>query len=242
MSSSVQFKGIDNVLSAFENRNVPAWSLWQGRQFLFKHEGNDLKESADSLHQILDQLNESTNAIYTLKVYEDWNGGRIKNNTPDDGSFNFKLNAEGQEITLSQYGKVNGMGAISERLAAIEERLTDKEEEEPKSKFGMIGDILNDEALGPIVAPILTGLLQKILTPVKRTESGQATTQQPTQNDFMRPAAIAGIEEYEQTLSEAIAILRKADPKLPEHLTKLAKMSQEDPGSFQQLLSIMETM
>ena len=85
---SVQFFGADNVIKAAENRKCPAWAIFQGKQFLFKYEGSDLNESQDFLEKILENLQDSV-SVYTIRFYEE--AVKIKENTPYDGSFNFRM-------------------------------------------------------------------------------------------------------------------------------------------------------
>lgn len=225
--ASVHFKGIDNVLNAYEARKVAPWSLWQGTQFLFKYEGNDISEGAQHLNEILDRLAESSNAIYTLKVYEELPSGKIKEKTPADGSFNFRLNVDSQEITNSQYGALRNQNAILERLERIEQRMNeDNEEEEPQNKLGLIGEILNDPGISQIIQPLIA----------KFFGLGTTTPQMPMRS-------ISGInDDAAATLKRAIEILQKADPDLPEHLTKLADLSKESPESFKFLLQTLDGM
>lgn len=242
MSKSVQFKGVESVLDAFESRKVPAWGLFQDRTFLFKYEGENMEEATDFLSGILEKLSRSSNAIYTLKVYEDLNGQKIKEKTESDGSFNFRLNDENQEITNSQYARMGSLNGIAERLEAIESRLTDKEGEEKPHKLGLLGEILQDENLGPVVANAMGSILQSILPALmpKAKPAHQPTTTNPNFAEI-RPAGIAGIAEDELQINKAISILRKADDRLPEHLLKLAAISQKDPATFQILLSTLDS-
>lgn len=232
--SSVQFKGVDSVIQAFQNRQVPSWSLWQGKQFMFKCESQDISESSIQLETILETLSQSSNAIYTLKVYEDLpKEGKIKNNTPDDGSFNFKLNIETQEINSNQYSTLRNQGKIEERLIAIEKKLDEPfedEEEKPRSKLGMIGDILNDPGVSAILIPLLTKVL------------GIGNINQNTER--MMPVTISGInaDDEDDKLKQAISILKTADSNLSYHLMKLAELSQNDAGSFQFLLQTLDRM
>jgi hypothetical protein len=232
MTSSVQFKGIDAVLEAFQNRDVPSWSLWQGKQFMFKCEGESMNDSLIQLDTILQTLAKSSNAIYTLKVYEDLGKGvKIKSNTPDDGSFNFKLNFDSQEITGSQYSALRNQSGIEQRLGKIEELLIrqaeeeeEEEEEEPRSSLGIIGEIVNDPGLAPIVVPLISKLL------------GIGNISMPQQ---MQPVArIAGIDEDE--LTEAIRILKEHDPNISAHLMKLAQIAQNDKDTFNFLLKTLD--
>lgn len=229
-SSSVQFKGIEGVCDAYENRNVIAWSLWQGKQFMFKYEGSDIGEGAQNLRDTLQLLSESSNAIYTLKVYED--GGKIKSNTPDDGSFNFKLNSEGQEITNSQYTSYKNSNEIAERLARIEAKLLQEEqyeEDEPESRLGLIGEIISHPTLQPIVQSFLSSLIG-----IGKNVGASASPQ-------MQRVSISGIND-DATLMAAITELKNHDTHLAEHLTKLATIAKESPDSFKFLLSTLDAM
>jgi hypothetical protein len=148
-SSSVQFKGLDSVMQAFENRGLQHWSIWQGKQFLFPHVGESMETAAAALQDTLELLAESSNAIYTLKVYEEVPGGKIKSNTPDDGSFNFKLNDDRQGLTQAQYSAVRNNNAVMERLEAIEQRLSGTEDDDDPDKeaipgMGQLGNILHE--------------------------------------------------------------------------------------------------
>src|SRR5574343_316699 len=97
--ASIQFNNLESVLNAYTNRGVDAWAIFQGSQFMFKGIG------LSDLEQILNSLsNGGTNAVYKLKVFEEITDEKnIKNNTPDDGSFNFRLNSDQMAITQSAY-------------------------------------------------------------------------------------------------------------------------------------------
>ncbi len=231
MASSVQFKGIDGVVNAYENRNVAAWSLWQGKQFMFKYEGGSIEEGGTQLQSTLELLAESTNAVYTLKVYEDLPGGKIKSNTADDGSFNFKINGDEQALTQNQYTSIKNNNAIADRLAAIEQRLIEQDEEgeeEPENKLGMIGDIISH----PVIAPMVQNIFAAMLSGMK------TNTAAPPQ---MQRVAINGINDDAQIL-EAVNDLKALDPNLSAHLAKLAKLGKESPDSFKFLLATLDNM
>lgn len=228
-SSSIQFKGIDGVLNAYENREVAPWSLWQGKQFMFKYEGKDITEGAEHLRQTLELLGESSNAVYTLKVYEDF-AGKIKSNTPDDGSFNFKINGEEQALTQAQYSTLRNSNAIAERLERIEARLNEREEEEEEeepSRLGVIGEIISH----PAIQPLVQGLLSNVLGIGKASESAPQ----------MQRAAIAGVHD-DAKIMEAVNDLKQHDTKLAEHLAKLAELAKTSPDSFKFLIATLDNM
>ena len=233
--SSIQIKGLDNVVAAYTNREVAPWSLWQGKQFMFKYEGEDINEGASQLEQTLQMLAQSSNAIYTLKVYEELGkGGKIKNNTPDDGSFNFKLNLDSQEITANQYSTMNNRNEVLQRLAAIEEKLSNDEEEEEEQPqdygLGMIGTILTHPTIQPIATQFMLGILSKILP-----AGSQPPANQPP------AAAINGIDE-DNVIEQAIETLQQHDDKLAEHLQKLAAMAEQNPQGFKFLLQTLDNI
>ena len=128
LSSSIQFRDKEAVKQAYKNRDVDAWSIVCGKQFMFKGIGYD------SFQDTIDLLAETdSNALYTAQVYEGIEDEKqIKNNTPCDGSFNFKFNEE----TARNYQIMRGIGVapneVVSKLNAIEERLNTMEEEPPR--------------------------------------------------------------------------------------------------------------
>jgi hypothetical protein len=232
--SSVQFNNVESVLNAYESREVCAWSLWQGKQFMFKYEGDNIGEGSQQLRATLDLLAESSNAIYTLKIYEDLPGGKIKSNTPDDGSFNFKINAESQQLTQAQYSRTVNNQVILEKLNQLEARLNeqDEDEDEPEpNRLGLIGEIIGNPTLQPIITNLITAIFSKAGTPTP-------TPQPPPQ---LQRAALNGVGDEVQ-LMEAIRELKKHDANLTEHLAKLAKIAAESPDSFKFLLQTLDNL
>lgn len=231
-SSSIQFRGKDAVLAAYENRKVAAWSVWQGRQFMFKNDGGNEEEAMGQLENVLEALAGSSNAIYTLKVYEELPaGGKIKSTTPDDGSFNFRLNDDNQIITNGQYTHLQNNNDLAQRLATLEAKLEEEpEESEPPNRLGLIGEIISNPTLQPIVSQIIAAVFSKAAAPGQPVAPGQPQL-----------AAVSGINQ-EATLQEAIQELQKHDSRLAEHLAKLAKIAVDNPPSFTFLLQTLDSM
>jgi hypothetical protein len=227
-SSSVQFKNKNAVLEAFANRDIKAWSVWQGKQFMFKGVG------LDELEPVIEALaSGGTNAIYTLKVYEDLTDKKfIKNNTVDDGSFNFRLNDERQEITNAQYWNNNNRENILEKLNRIEERLDAEEKdtyEKPNTSLGRIGDILQHPAILPIVPVLVEKVLSVILGP-------NNNNMQPQLN-YKPAVSLAGVNENDNLIQINIEKLKNHDPNLGVHLSKLVEIAETNPGLFQTIVN-----
>jgi len=265
MSIAVQFIGIDAVVKAFEYKKTAAWSIFQGRALLHKHEGKDIEESAEQLQEFLQMISTGTTAIYTLKVYESVE--KITEKTGCDGSFNFRLVNEDTRQRTNEYFE-NGRSKLLERLEAIEEKLNEVDEpEETPSVMGQIGNILlADPSKLPLLVSSLLSTIQLILPGAKQQPPPQMQpvyvpqqqvpqTVYPIANDYNIPAAAIGnIEENKgatitfsgaaesDPLYQAIETLKRNDPKIVEHLGKLANMSETNKETFNYLLNILDSM
>src|ERR1700733_8061095 len=85
--ASIQFRGVGDSLSGFDDMSCEYWAIFEGKYLRFKGEGSD------SLKKTLTTLKKSySEATYTLCGYTDLEKkSKITLNTPCDGSFNFKL-------------------------------------------------------------------------------------------------------------------------------------------------------
>lgn len=104
-SSSVQYWGIPATVQAYRNRRVPAFAIWCGKQMNFAYDGYSGEENeeyekpnietgAEILTEYLNSLAQQfsiSNAQYTLKVYDDLAGKKIKPSTDYTNGYNFKL-------------------------------------------------------------------------------------------------------------------------------------------------------
>lgn len=233
---SVQFRSKEHTLQAFINRGVEPWSVWQGKQYMFKGMGSD------QFSEVLDMLCESgsTNAIYTVKVYENIHDSLdIKNNTPDDGSFNFRLNGGEQEISNDQYytRRIGASNEIIKRLEQIEQKLSADEEDEPDT----IGSIFLEHLKDPEKLGRLIQMTREILSPYQPGMVGNVYRTIPATNQ----SAMGNDQTSEQKLerlSAAIDVLEKHDSHLVDHLEKLAKVAINNPPSFKVMLSMLDNL
>lgn len=245
--ASVQFYGKSQVMAAHENNNVPTWAIFSGRQLLFKYAGDDMAESAQLLEDLFAKIHRST-AVYTLKFYEDLKEGqKIKENTPCDSSFNFKLFSE-EEIEGRQQQFTGGLRAeIAElkeivlAMTAADEQDEQEENEKPNSINGVLMGLLQNPQQ-------LIGLIEagKTLLGINRQAPGSAPVQLagfPEQSTTMAtPAGTAPKQAPTDPLALAIDTLAKNDPEIIRHLGKLAQLSENDPATFSYLLSMLDKM
>ncbi len=220
---SVHFGGKENVIRMYINRDVAPWSLWQGNQFLFKYDGEDIDEGAAALTKIFNDMAESTNALYTLRVYEEMpKSGKINRSTPDHGSFNFRLNMEMQGLNQQQSQSIANRAHLESELAAVKAELAElKEEMETETEQPDMWERIN----GILEKPAVVGAINKMF----------GLDVQP------RPATISGIPVGDEKIGEILEILKRHDDRLADHLWKLAQMAENKPNNFKFLLSTLDS-
>jgi hypothetical protein len=247
IGASCQYDTVDKVVGAYQNREVPAFAIFCGKQFMFKYEGTSLKEGIDLLEGMLKGFGYSA-ARYTLCVYEKPPADGIKSKTDHDGSFNFQLQAQSINSMLpglhSEFGG-NLQGMVAElralresnaKLQADYKKLADEMEEmdepEPKSAIGQILEY-------PAVGQILDGIAAAIV-------SGLAPKQQPAQPASARTYnygainGVGGLSDDEQ-IKEALQVLSEI-PDWPALLAKMARMYKAAPGKFVGYMGFFRSM
>jgi len=239
---SVQFRGINNVLTAYESNQIAPWALFQGTQLLAKSELNDLEANKALLSELLNRLNNEDNiATYTLCVYDDLKESeKIKSNMPFDGSFNFKLNDSMENYKTEKH---NAIGAIMQKIEALETRLMEKEkdddEPEDKTPWGAIGKLIDH----PDVQKAIAGKFVAILDGITNLFPGGGKA-------FLSPSYPAQIGAVTASLSadqtvkvnQAIEYLSLVDPLLGDHLFKIALVAKTDIEKYNQIVAMTKLL
>jgi len=230
LAIAVQFYGAENVVKAFEYKGIPTWAIFQGKALIHKCVGKSMEEACAVLEEFLGMIGTHSTAVYTLKVYED--AGRIKENTPCDGSFNFRLvdEKEREERNTAYRG---AQREILARLEAIEARLQggdDDDDDEGDKLSGVLTELLREPSkIGQLIdaGKSLLGLISspKVI-PMQKV--GSVNPEPPAQHD--------------DKLQAAIETLQRNDPRIAEHLAKLAALSENDKATFQYLLTMLDKM
>jgi hypothetical protein len=243
--SSVQFTGVENIIEAFEANDIPYFAVFAGKSLIFKNPTRgeeaiqDTFEASELLRSWLYKLNKGSNAVYTLKLYENIPAGGITDKTPANFSINFRLNLEGMYMTADkavQYEqKQNQQSEILAELKALRMKVEtmegtddDDEEEEINPIIGALTK--NPELMNTIVmaaVSAITGML------------GQFAVQKPI---IMKPA-INGVTDEpteQQKIDKAIEVLSQSTPNLGDSLLILAKMSIDNPQQYKWLLGMLK--
>ena len=242
--SSVQFTGIENIIEAFEANDIPYFGVFAGKSLIFKNPTRgeeaiqDTFEASELLRSFLYKLNKGSNAVYTLKLYENLPGGGITDKTPANFSINFRLNLEGMYLTNDkavQYEqKQSQQSEILAELKALRMKVetmegTDEEEEPTNPIIGAL--TANPEVMNALVMAAvgaITGIISKF-----------APQQQPIK---MQPA-INGVNDEpteQQKIDKAIEVLSQSTPNLGDSLLILAKMSIDNPQQYKWLLGMLK--
>ncbi len=238
--SSAHFFGIPAVIAQYDGYDLPTWGVFQNKHFL------RAGDNADELRKYLESLGDSI-ALYSLCLYRDIDAGDVRRNTDYDYSFAFKLaETGGYSGGVRMAGGYGGdmvmqkmHGIMSERVGRIiEDEMNGKKKDDKPSLLDELVDLLHDpDRLVTIIAGV-----KNIFSPSPFTPAGvtgvdvpmrrAGTVQQPvmpSENDLVR-------------LQNAINILEQKDPKLVEHLEKLAKLAQDEPLLFKGVIGKLDIL
>jgi hypothetical protein len=224
MTNAVQFRGMDEVLKAYEFRKANAWSIWCGKDYLTKGEGKEM------LADFLTMLDENgSKAIYKLKIYEDISASQVKEKTEADGSFSFLLyTKEFSEFEGTRYDGTHNK--TYRELQELKKMILERDEKPEPDTIGSIG----------------MDLLRNPGDAIQWINVIRAITGQPLLSIPQTSGAIAGIgsvdneEQRQQRAATAIDVLEKNDPKLVSHLEKLANIATENPALFKTFITMLD--
>ena len=251
-SNAVAFRGVGQVVEAYKANDIAPWAITTGagkaRDIMFAYEENDLEAGAAMLEECLKRMKAgSSSASYSLRTYKLQGKAEIESNTVWCRSFPFKLYMdEDEDYSPFEAGRRHYARDADEKIKALQEQLDlmkkrqeeedEEEDDKPEGVAGIVSGIFNDPTFKPIIMQAIAGIVRKIV-PMPMSQ----------------PAAVAGIDNgaEQQTLQsilqpgqpekvqQAINVLCTQDPKLGDHLLKLADISIKNPGQFQSLLGML---
>lgn len=211
--ASVHFWGVDSVVKAYEQRNVDSWAVFQGsKQMLNK---GDNKED---LKTYLETLWQDSTAIFTLNFYE-CSVDEVKPTSQNDGSFNFKISEHNHGTTGASSDRLilSELNALKLKIAELESEDETDDDNDPD---------LWEKISGILEKPAVVGLINRLA----------GTNIQPAKIGTIPPG------DNSDLILKAVEILKTKDPRLGEHLMKLATMATNTPDNFTFLLSTLDSM
>lgn len=233
-AKSIQAIDAETIVSMYRNMGIPDFGIKQNQALNFKYTGGDLEEGAQKLAGYLQLLIDcETGAIYTLCVYEDPKKG-INERTPVDLSFNFRLFDQPRN-----YGSFDGAGygQLLGEIGSLKKQLAELKQQPEESRLGLIGELMELEAMQPIMMAIGTRLADVIYPAA------------PAVGELKRVSGIPGLQpdppttEWRQdpVLCGAIDRLLPHVPDLGKLLTRLADQAENKPAKFRAQLGMWRT-
>ena len=246
-STAVVFRGIAQVLDAYEANDIGPWALIIGNDVFCAYSENSVEAGKAMLDETLRRLHAgNSRATFDLRVYKIKPDQDILSNTPHLRAFKFSL-YEDSDQTPFEHGrrqasmmydsKLEAMTKeIAELKAALSAAETGQDEEKPNSVNGMIAGILELPNVKQALSMKLVGLIDKI---VPMNLGGSSA----------RPAAIAGIEggggslldvDQQMKVQQAVNILCSRDAKLGDHLLGVANIAVTNPEQYTMLIRMLK--
>lgn len=243
--------GSDQVLDWFNrvSKNVPYYSLWNGRQIVFSWSDDDISQGKDVLETNLRAFEEQgITDLFVLKLHPSTDkGGFITDKSPVVASLNFRPASQynpaqmaGQEM---HFPRNPGMQRLADEIKELREA---REYQEPAQSddpgiLGAINKILSTPGVAEAVTPLIAGLsgflLKSMGMPVPdpaRSET-QIRSESPLSN-----GVLSGISpDQDDKINQALDILEPLAPELGDDLLRLAALAQKDPAQFKMLLSML---
>jgi len=235
-SKYIQFRGASAVMKAYQMQDVEAWAIFNGKELFTKGCGIEM------LKQMLTML-ENSGCTYTLKVYQDFDDdslSQIKDKTPYDGSFTFKLINE--EEDFGPYTYSNQKNKLLQRIEALEKEKADLlDEEEETLEDILIGAIKEPQKLLGLVntAKAIFGITPTF-APQFQTAQTMGNVEQVQQNTNVQKHEWS--EDELMRIGNAIDVMKRYDESIVEHLEKLSKIAINNTGQFNFLINALNTM
>lgn len=233
-NSSVQFRGIDSIIEAYDNCKIPAWAFLQGKGIIASYPGDDLDEGRSELETWMRMLKKSrSTAVYALQLYRK-PGEDITNKTEWNNRF---------QCTLYDGETADGFRADYARIKELEAQLAAKDEEEddePETFMDKVGAIIQK----PEVQQFLLGHVMRIVSGFRRgsgqpaSVAGVPKTPEEMNQDEANAFNNLPADQQEQ-LTRAMTILMVGDPAIGTNLLKLATILQTDPGKYKMLAGLV---
>ncbi len=224
-SKAVQFRDVESVVTMYKSMDIPAFGIKQNTALNFKYQGNNIEEGAALLSGFLSMLQDSESAaIYTLALFEE-PGPRITEKTPVDLSWNFRL--RDQVAGYMPGEQYNGIyGQLMGEVKGLKAQLAALQAKEPESKLGVIGEIMEMEAVQPLLLAIGNRIADLVM---------------PTKPELKRVSGVPGIPETKEPpapwrdnplIIDALDRLNIQVKGLPALLQQLANLAESNPLKF----------
>lgn len=243
-NSSIQFKGKDAIIQAYEFNKVGPWAIFVGRELMFSCDDRDFKIGSGILEDVLDHLIDGhSEGAYQLRIYRDVPPKGIMSNTPYSYSFKFRLYSDEEFDKRNPFN--NSINQIMQRLDSIEKGKDEEEEEVDNSIGGRIGRMLERPEVQNALLGRLLGFMDAFTnryrsaspSPMGSANGHQTMAETTTQQEQPTNASLyeALAQDERDKLDQALYVLMQNDPQVGTHLLKLATLLVTQPKTYEML-------
>lgn len=236
---SVQCKDVESVLELYDNVKIESFAI--------KANGNNgvpvyvYEEAAgsarDQLEWFLNKLEEGqSEAIYTLCLYKG-DPEEITDKTPVNLAWNFRLHH--QVIGGTAGGYQGGYAALLQEVKDLRKEVQEFKNAPPVNPLGIIGDIMELEAIHPLMMAIGGKVADWITGP---TTVGELKRVSGIPGITTSPVGMTTEWRTDPVLLDAIDRLSKQVADLPGIFKRLADLAEKKPAKFKTYLAMFKMM
>ena len=242
-AKSVQIRDADSLCKMYARMAIPAWSIKQGGDINWKYEGELIEEGEAQLKAYCEMLMDNeTAAIYKLCLYEDLEG-KITEKTPVSLSNNFRFTDGAAYGSPDHYG--GGYGALLGEVKELRRVVNEMKNQAPEdNKLGIMGELMEHEALQPIFMGVATKIADWIMSPAKGVGELKRVSGVPGSAASVPTSSPAGVRSWREwpEITGAIDILNGHVEDLPAVLQKLALLASKKPIQFKLYKTMLLSM
>jgi hypothetical protein len=244
-SSTVAFRGSRQVVDAYAANDMPSWAICNGKDIMFAQEADSVDDGQVLLGDILKKMQTGgSRACFTLRVYELKKGEKINSSTAFSRSFPFALYNDEDEYSPFEHGRRTYAKEADERILELQtqidqlkEKLAEEEQEAPEGGVnGFIAGVLQDPYMKNVLMQALAGIVQKVV-PMPRQQAAAVAGIESGEGQTMASVLEPGQPELVQ---QALYQLCAKDPRLGDHLMKLASIAMNNPQQFNMLIGMLK--
>lgn len=219
------------MIQFYERQEIPAFGIKQKTMLCYKYEGDAMDEGMEELKWICSALiNQRSPAVYTLCLYKKWVGDEITDKTPCSLSNNFRLTEPSGELGAP------GGGDVAAQLREMREEIRQLREGAPaENKLGVIGEIMEMEAVQPLIMAVGAKIADWITGEGKMGELKRVSG-----IPGISPAGMTTEWRTDAVIIDALDRLSKHVPDLPQVLKKLADTADNKPAKFKTYLAMFK--
>lgn len=235
---SVQFRDVEAVMDMYDNVKIIPFSIKQAGAINHYYEDDDAEEARQQLGWFLNKLNESgSEAIYTLCLYKNLKTD-IDEKTPCNLSWNFRLHHQQVGSNVGGYNP-GGYASLLMEIKELKKEVQELKTAGPPNPLGIVGDIMEMEAVQPLIMALGTKVADWITGP---STVGELKRVSGIPGATAGPIGMTTDWRTDPVVIDAIDRLSRQVADLPGILKRLADLAENKPAKFKTYLAMFKMM